>query len=68
MLTGLTVADRFEVERRAGAGGMSIVYQARDRQSGLRVALKVLGVVDSVASGRFSARGACWQTCDTRAS
>ncbi len=57
MLTGLTVADRFEVERRAGAGGMSVVYQARDRESGQRVALKVLGVIDTVASGRFQREG-----------
>ena len=37
-----TVADRYEVERRLGGGGMAIVYLARDRELGRPVALKVL--------------------------
>ncbi|EYF01959.1 serine/threonine-protein kinase [Chondromyces apiculatus] len=36
------VADRFQVERLAGAGGMGRVYRALDRRSGAPVALKVL--------------------------
>jgi len=37
-----TVADRYEVERTLGGGGMAIVYLARDRELGRPVALKVL--------------------------
>jgi predicted ATPase len=36
------VANRFEIEREAGSGGMSRVYAARDRLDGARVALKLL--------------------------
>jgi hypothetical protein len=39
---GTIVADRFEIERLAGSGGMGLVYRARDRVSGNSVALKVL--------------------------
>ena len=42
MRPGDVVAERFEVLREAGAGGMGVVYQARDRVSGATVALKVL--------------------------
>src|SRR5580692_3200060 len=38
----MLVANRFEIEREAGAGGMSRVYAARDRMDGARVALKLL--------------------------
>jgi len=37
-----SVVDRFEIERAVRAGGMSTVYQARDRDSGAPVALKLL--------------------------
>ena len=37
------VAERFELVREAGAGGMGVVWEARDRVSGGRVAVKVLG-------------------------
>src|SRR3954471_9436826 len=42
MKPGDVLADRFEIERRAGSGGMGEVFQARDRASGTRVAIKVL--------------------------
>jgi eukaryotic-like serine/threonine-protein kinase len=42
MRPGTTVAGRFELEARAGAGGMGVVYRARDRRTGETVALKLL--------------------------
>jgi hypothetical protein len=38
----LILAERFEVERRAGSGGMADVYRALDVHTGQHVALKVL--------------------------
>jgi eukaryotic-like serine/threonine-protein kinase len=40
--SGELVADRFEVTAEAGSGGMSVVYRARDNESGRLVAIKVL--------------------------
>lgn len=39
---GTVVAERFEIERRVSAGGMSAVYRATDRRLGGHVAIKVL--------------------------
>ncbi|HVY49187.1 MAG TPA: serine/threonine-protein kinase, partial [Minicystis sp.] len=42
MNPGDVVAERFEIERLAGSGGMGAVYRARDRLTGEAVALKTL--------------------------
>ncbi len=39
---GQVLVDRFEVVQRVGEGGMAIVYQARERDTGAVCALKVL--------------------------
>src|SRR5215472_16113647 len=39
---GQTIADRFELERLVGSGGMGSVYRARDRLTGGPVAVKLL--------------------------
>ncbi len=53
MEPGDLVSDRFEIEAMAGAGGMGMVYRAIDRETGGRVALKVLGVSSPEALARF---------------
>jgi hypothetical protein len=42
MQPGDLFADRFEIQRLAGAGGMGTVYQALDRVTGMPVAVKVV--------------------------
>ncbi|WP_437829346.1 protein kinase domain-containing protein [Sorangium sp. So ce1153] len=42
MHSGHVVANRFQLERLAGSGGMGAVWRALDRQSGQAVALKVI--------------------------
>ena len=39
---GSALADRYEVERELGAGGMAVVYLAHDLKHDRKVALKVL--------------------------
>lgn len=41
-LVGTTLAGRYEVQRRVGAGAMGVVYEARDVELKRRVAIKVL--------------------------
>jgi len=53
MRPGDLVSDRFEIEQKAGSGGMGVVYRAKDRHTGEPVALKVLHVSGSEARARF---------------
>jgi serine/threonine protein kinase len=50
-LGGEIVADRFEIERLAGRGGMGTVHRARDRKTGATIALKIVEGVH--ANARF---------------
>jgi hypothetical protein len=51
---GRKIADRFEIERLAGAGGMARVYRARDLLTGAPVALKVLLEQGAAEAERFA--------------
>ena len=54
MQPGDLVADRFEIERLAKAGGMGAVYRAIDREGGAAVAVKMLSGCSEQAAGYFS--------------
>ncbi len=45
--TDLPQTERFEIVRHLGSGGMGIVYEALDRESQERMALKTLRHVDA---------------------
>jgi serine/threonine protein kinase len=45
--------DRFRIERKLGAGGMGVVYQARDLERNTTVALKTLRQLDANSVYRF---------------
>jgi len=53
MRAGDVIGNRFEVERQAGAGGMGVVFRARDRLSGEAAAIKVLQVTKKTDLERF---------------
>ncbi|WP_437821533.1 serine/threonine-protein kinase [Sorangium sp. So ce1078] len=54
MQPGDVVANRFVIERLAGAGGMGTVYRALDRAQGAPVALKILSGPDPGDDDRFA--------------
>jgi tetratricopeptide (TPR) repeat protein len=54
MHRGDVVADRFEIERPAGSGGMGDVYRALDKLDGQVIALKVLRGAKPVEAMRFT--------------
>jgi serine/threonine protein kinase len=51
---GRIIADRFVIERLAGAGGMARVYRARDLLTGATVALKLLLEQGLIEAERFA--------------
>jgi serine/threonine protein kinase len=53
MQPGDVLEGRFELERRAGSGGMGEVFEARDRSSGEAVAVKVMLAADATDQRRF---------------
>ncbi|MEP7121854.1 MAG: protein kinase [Byssovorax sp.] len=54
MLKGDVVADRFEIDRPVGSGGMGRVYRALDRLTGETIALKLLHRADPQERLRFA--------------
>jgi serine/threonine protein kinase len=54
MQRGDVLEGRFEIEERAGAGGMGEVFRARDLQSGERVAVKILLGEAGAHAARFT--------------
>jgi serine/threonine protein kinase len=53
LLSGERVAQRFEILRRLGEGGMGIVYEAMDHERGARIALKTMRELDPASLMRF---------------
>ncbi|HVK73999.1 MAG TPA: protein kinase [Kofleriaceae bacterium] len=53
LVAGTTLADRFELRRRIGAGGMGEVFEAFDLGQGELIALKTLARVDADTVTRF---------------
>jgi eukaryotic-like serine/threonine-protein kinase len=54
---GHLVAERFEITERAADGGMGTVFRARDRSTGIAVALKVLNDASTETAARFDREG-----------
>ncbi len=55
VLADPTFDRRFELLREAGSGGMGQVYEARDRETGRRLAIKVLANPGADGTARFTA-------------
>src|SRR5262249_2199808 len=51
---GDLIAERFEIEAMAAAGGMARVYRARDRETGRVVAVKLLEAAGDETIARFA--------------
>jgi hypothetical protein len=64
MRPGDVVAERFEILREAGSGGMGVVYKAHDRQAGAEVALKVLREMEGATGDRFALESELLSTLD----
>ncbi|HEU0034286.1 MAG TPA: protein kinase [Kofleriaceae bacterium] len=54
MNQGDVIDGRFELECRAGSGGMGTVFRARDRQRDALVAVKIVRAGDAGAAARFA--------------
>jgi tetratricopeptide (TPR) repeat protein len=52
-MQGSQIDGRFDVDRQIGEGGMGVVYSARDRLTGQKVAIKVIQGGGAVDSHRF---------------
>src|ERR1044071_4124275 len=53
MEPGTLLGDRFELEQKIGSGGMGMVFRARDRASGERVAVKLIAEEQDSNRERF---------------
>src|SRR5690349_11080350 len=53
-IPGQLIADRFEVERHVGSGGMGVVYRTRDRHTDTLAAVKVMRAGGAEAAARFA--------------
>ena len=51
---GRIIGERFEIERHVGAGGMGVVYRARDHRTDAMTALKLVRSTDRQATARFA--------------
>src|SRR5690242_20159901 len=50
---GKAILDRYQLQRRLGAGGMGVVYEAFDTERRAKVALKVMRSIEAAALYRF---------------
>src|SRR5580698_8300563 len=61
-MTSAVTASRFDVVRRLGEGTTGVVYEAIDRESGVRVALKTLRNVTTESTARLEREFRALQT------
>jgi CRP-like cAMP-binding protein len=67
VLWGRTLGEHYEITGRLGRGGMAVVYDARDRRDGRRVALKMMShrlVYDPAAREQFQVEADIIQSFD----